>query len=655
VVDGKSRMDQEGGDTYWSTNSGTSSGTLEVAFDGEKTFDVVSIEEAIQFGQRITRHKVEYLGEDQWWHTFSEGTTVGSKRLARQQPVTSTAIRVYVESATGSPVVSEIGVYKAQGGFELPSPAPEGFKTVSVKDADAFKATDEWKTESGLSYVGGVSKVAEGAGKELEFSFHGTKAYLVGTVGEGAGGKATVYVDGVKQRVVDTSADAAGTGKTIFTTNDLYDGDHTVKIVVESGKVAVECTHVIDSGGRGFVELDTDYLEMHDEDTCQMPLYRVGGSTGELSVQVSLQPGCAVQEDFDTVPKTVTFAPGETEKTVPITTKKNTKANGDLTFTVELAGADGAPVAGVVGKTTVKILDTEAYGATKLGNFNNRVQALKEEWYEQEGWDAFQTALAEAKESAKNTADKPANGRAYRKLALAENALRFKGAYTDDAPFMFPSESDGSADLEVERGRLLSQGGSGEMYRLGVKGEDWASGGAFVNSFDQGDKVLIPFRAERAGTYAVSATYRSGSEANKINWETKELSRGFIDAGSVSVGAKSADETHTAEFEMTVSRADEGVLVLYADAGKCPNLDKLTIRAKTLGDAEPADPEAPAPAPPADTGTDGKVDVDTRPDGSTVTAATRPDGSKTVTVERRTGPNRLLRRTVREGRCPCAR
>lgn len=220
---------------------------------------------------------------------------------------------------------------------------------------------------------------------------------------------------------------------------------------------------------------------------------------------------------------------------------------------------------------------------------------------------------------------------------------------------MFPSESDGSADLEVERGRLLSQGGSGEMYRLGVKGEDWASGGAFVNSFDQGDKVLIPFRAERAGTYAVSATYRSGSEANKINWETKELSRGFIDAGSVSVGAKSADETHTAEFEMTVSRADEGVLVLYADAGKCPNLDKLTIRAKTLGDAEPADPEAPAPAPPADTGTDGKVDVDTRPDGSTVTAATRPDGSKTVTVERRTGPNRLLRRTVREGRCPCAR
>lgn len=47
MVDGKSRMDQEGGDTYWSTNSGTSSGTLEVAFDGEKTFDVVSIEEAI--------------------------------------------------------------------------------------------------------------------------------------------------------------------------------------------------------------------------------------------------------------------------------------------------------------------------------------------------------------------------------------------------------------------------------------------------------------------------------------------------------------------------------------------------------------------------------------------------------------------------------
>ena len=637
VVDGKHRMDQEGGDTYWSTNAGTSAGTLEIAFDGEKTFDVVSIEEAIQFGQRITRHKVEYLGEDQQWHTFSEGTTVGSKRLARQQPVTSTAIRVHVESDTGSPVVSEVGVYKAKGGFELPSPAPEGFKTVSVKDEAAFKTTGDWKTESGLAYVGGVNKVAEGAGRELEFSFHGTKAYVVGTVGEGAGGKATVYVDGVKQRVVDTSVGAAGKGKTIFTTNDLSNGDHTVKVVVESGKVAVECAHVIDNGGRGFVEFDTDYLEMHDDATYQMPLHRVGGSTGELTVQVSLQPGSAVQEDFDTVPKTVTFAPGETEKTVPITTKTNTKANGDLTFTVELSAQDGAPVAGVAGKTTVKILDTEAFGATKLGNLNNRAQTLKKEWYEEEGWSAFETALAEAKESAKNTADKPANGRAYRKLVMAENALKLKGAYTADAPFAFPGEADAAVDLEVERGSLVSQGGSGEMYRLGVKGEDWASGGAFVNSFDQGDKVLIPFYAERAGTYTVTATYRSGSESNKINWETKGLSRGFIDAGSVAAGAASASETRTVDFEMTVSRAGKGVLVLYADAGKCPNLDKLTIRAKELGDTEPEDPEPSVPTPPTDTETDGKVEVDKRPDGSTVTTVTRSDGSKKVTVETQDG------------------
>ena len=45
--------------TYWTTDDGTNTGTLLIDLGGTKTFDVVSIEEAIQNGQRINEYKVE--------------------------------------------------------------------------------------------------------------------------------------------------------------------------------------------------------------------------------------------------------------------------------------------------------------------------------------------------------------------------------------------------------------------------------------------------------------------------------------------------------------------------------------------------------------------------------------------------------------------
>ena len=77
-------MIDENDDTYWTTDDGTKSGEILIDLGKETKFDVVSVEEAIQNGQRINNYKVEYRnGDSGAWTLLEEGKTIGAKRLCR--------------------------------------------------------------------------------------------------------------------------------------------------------------------------------------------------------------------------------------------------------------------------------------------------------------------------------------------------------------------------------------------------------------------------------------------------------------------------------------------------------------------------------------------------------------------------------------------
>ena len=65
VLDGKD-------DTYWTVNDETKSGTLLIDLKKDTLFDVVSIEESIEFGQRIGKFKVEYQTGNNGWRETSQ-------------------------------------------------------------------------------------------------------------------------------------------------------------------------------------------------------------------------------------------------------------------------------------------------------------------------------------------------------------------------------------------------------------------------------------------------------------------------------------------------------------------------------------------------------------------------------------------------------
>ena len=182
-------------------------------------------------------------------------------------------------------MISEVGVYKATADFESPSSAPEGMQVIDERD-EAFKFSDGWTQENASQYLNGTNAWAK-KGASFEMKFTGSKVYLVGTLDSGHG-KATVTVDG-KSTEIDTNASKRSVGQIIFTSEDLTDGEHTLKLEVtnnDNKAIGVEGTYVINNGGLGMVGIEKAEYTMKEDSEMKMKLVRVGGSKGEATVTV---------------------------------------------------------------------------------------------------------------------------------------------------------------------------------------------------------------------------------------------------------------------------------------------------------------------------------------------------------------------------------
>ncbi|MCC6152647.1 MAG: alpha-L-fucosidase [Candidatus Hydrogenedentes bacterium] len=96
--------------SYWATDDGVKSATVEIALSGETTFNVILLQEYVDLGQRILRFSVEaQVGGE--WRRISDGTSIGWKRLLRCERTTATAIRINVEDAKKCFTLSSVGLF----------------------------------------------------------------------------------------------------------------------------------------------------------------------------------------------------------------------------------------------------------------------------------------------------------------------------------------------------------------------------------------------------------------------------------------------------------------------------------------------------------------------------------------------------------------
>ena len=581
--------------TYWTTDDGTTSGSLTIKWDSAKRFDVVSIEEAIQNGQHINSYKVEYKENDNAsWQTMESGVTVGSKRLIRTSPISATQVRITVGTSTGKvPQLSEVGVYKASKGFQLSGAAPDGMDSTSVNDKTKFKfSSSGWNPQTGTTYINGQNTWSNKAGASFTYEFDGTKVYLMGTKDPGHG-QAYVYIDDMDTPVatIDTHDTVRSTGAKIFESADLENGHHTLKLVAKTtAAIGVEAAYVINNGGKGMLEIENETYTMNEGSDLAVKIKRVGGTTGEITAKLEPNPGSAIQKHFNTeLISTVQFANGESEKEISPAAHANRvpTTDGDVYFTLELSSS--SPVIGLSSSAKVTILDADAITRDSLNTLITESEGLKEHLYS-EGWTAFAAALSSAKTVAANVnATDTQIKNAYSTLYAAKEALVVRTQYTTDDRFQFPWKPGTSATLEAEFATEVTNSNDTDSdpdWPMHITDNSDASNGKFVTDMAYKDVITYAYHAEKAGTYHVVMRYRSGSMENEKNGIKITEANGKITEKTLEVNPTKENNNvvfGTAEFDIEVTEAGDGMISVTApNTNKGPGIDYFIITPKNV-------------------------------------------------------------------------
>ena len=85
---------------------------IEISLNENKIVDIFKISENINLGQRVKKFRLEALVDD-IWVTIEEGTTIGSKRLIKFEPIDIKKLKFTIIDSKDIPMISEIGIYKS--------------------------------------------------------------------------------------------------------------------------------------------------------------------------------------------------------------------------------------------------------------------------------------------------------------------------------------------------------------------------------------------------------------------------------------------------------------------------------------------------------------------------------------------------------------
>jgi alpha-L-fucosidase len=104
--------------TYWAAASGKTTARLEVTPASPITFQIISIREPIELGERSTRYHVEFKQNGSWNTAPTDasgaqiqGTVIGERQLWQLNSTTAEAVALVVDSARDVPAIAEFGAY----------------------------------------------------------------------------------------------------------------------------------------------------------------------------------------------------------------------------------------------------------------------------------------------------------------------------------------------------------------------------------------------------------------------------------------------------------------------------------------------------------------------------------------------------------------
>ena len=359
-------------DTSWALSNDATTGSFTVDLGQKRRFDVVELKEDIAKGQRISGFKIEVETNGRWV-PYGEGSTVGYRRLIQGQPVEAQKIRVTITGSQATPILTNFSVYKTPSTIEKNDGYPLGLEYHSNTTADKEGTT--WYNES--EGIRGTSMWTNKKDAKVTYRFTGTKAYIVSTV-DPSHGEMSVYVDGQKVADVQTKNSSRKRSQKVYETSDLAPGEHTITLVNKTGEpIATEGIYTLNNNSKGMFELEATSYDVEKGKPITVTIKRVGGSKGAATVRFITEPGTGVHgKVYQDTTQDVTFADGETEKTVTIPTIDFTEqADSIFDFKAKLTSASDGALLGFATDATIRVMKADLL-KTNQTNYDDQASQL---------------------------------------------------------------------------------------------------------------------------------------------------------------------------------------------------------------------------------------------------------------------------------------
>ncbi len=134
-------------DSVWAPSDGDKKPMLELTFPSPVTFDMFSISEYVELGQRINEFKVEAVVDGEWI-TIAEKQSIGYRRAERFAPVTSDKVRLVISGFAAAPIIRNFGVYSM--------PSDTFMEEIKIKTRRDLASSIEYSENSAVINFGGV-------------------------------------------------------------------------------------------------------------------------------------------------------------------------------------------------------------------------------------------------------------------------------------------------------------------------------------------------------------------------------------------------------------------------------------------------------------------------------------------------------------------
>ncbi len=98
-------------DSFWAAPDDVTEASININLNGEKTFNLIQLQEYIPLGQRVKSFTIEASGADGQWREIASETTIGYKRIILIAETTTSKIRLNITGAYACPVLNGFALY----------------------------------------------------------------------------------------------------------------------------------------------------------------------------------------------------------------------------------------------------------------------------------------------------------------------------------------------------------------------------------------------------------------------------------------------------------------------------------------------------------------------------------------------------------------